>query len=320
MNQTPQGCETTRVAAGAETQAAPLRNVLLLCSLVLVWAASWPLIKIGVSEVPPIWFAFHRYWIATVLVFCVLALRRGVAVPVKSDRPLIFVSGGLQMAAYAALMGIALVTLPPGRASVLAFSTPIWVVPLAAWWLTERVSALNLLGVAVGILGVATIASPALRLDQNSQLYAYFALVLASMSWAFSIVFVRRHRFSSSAFALAPWQMLVSSVLLLPCALLIEGPPPALGRTGIMTLAFVGPISTGFAYWAVVEAGRYFRASTMSVALLATPSLGILISAATLGETIDSLLIAGVAMVACGIWLASIASTLPSARSGHRAV
>jgi drug/metabolite transporter (DMT)-like permease len=284
------------------------RNLLLLSLVVIIWAATWPIVKIGVRDVPPIWFAFLRYFIATVLVFGVVAIALGVRWPSKADWPLVIVSGGLQGAAYAALMSFALVILPPGRASVLAYSTPIWVVPLAAYWLAERLSKINLVGVSLGILGVVTIASPALRLVQGDQRLAYLALVLASMSWAFNIVFIRRHRFLSSPFALAPWQMLVAAVLLLPVALLIEGPLPALSRTGILSLAFVGPVSTGFAYWAVVETGRYFRASTMSVALLATPPLGILISAVALGEVIDQTLVVGVLMVGLGIVLTSIVS------------
>ena len=283
-----------------------LRNCALLVLLILTWAVSWPVIKIGVRDVPPLWFGVLRYAIATFCVLGVIAITHRFTTPPTADWPLIFVSGALQMAAYSAFTAVALVTLPPGRASVLAFSTPIWVVPLAAWWLNERISALALVGGIVGLVGVFAIASPSLALDNNGNLRPYLLLMCASAAWAFSIVFVRQHRFTASAIALAPWQMLVAVAVLLPLALLFEGLPPSIGPIGAASLAFVGPISTGFAYWAVVEAGRYFRASTMSVALLATPSLGLSISALTLGETIDAMLIAGVVMVAGGIWLTTV--------------
>jgi drug/metabolite transporter (DMT)-like permease len=44
-------------------------------------------------------------------------------------------------------------------------------------------------------------------------------LISAAAFWAISIVFVRSHRFVSTALALAPWQMLVAAALLLPLAL-----------------------------------------------------------------------------------------------------
>lgn len=123
-----------------------------------------------------------------------------------------------------------------------------------------------------------------------------------------SIVFVRSHRFVATTLALAPWQMLVAAVLLLPLALGVEGSPPPIGARGAASLAYVGPIATAFAYWAVVEVGRHFHAATISMALLATPSLGILISALTLGEAVDASLMVGVVLIGAGIRLATSTS------------
>jgi probable blue pigment (indigoidine) exporter len=97
--------------------------------------------------------------------------------------------------------------------------------------------------------------------------------------------------------------MLVAVALLCPVAIAVEGGPPAIGADGMASLAYVGPIATAFAYWAMVEVGRHLRASTISMALLATPSLGLLISALTLGETVTVSLAIGVVLVAMGIGL-----------------
>src|SRR5262245_20472867 len=112
----------------------------LLALLILSWAVSWPLIKVGVGTVPPIWYACFRYGIATACLFALVAARHEAALPPRGDWSLVAISGAFQMAAYSAMTAFALTILPPGRASVLAFSTPIWVAPLAAWWLHERSS------------------------------------------------------------------------------------------------------------------------------------------------------------------------------------
>ena len=276
--------------------------------LVLIWAISWPVIKVGVTTVPAIWFGCFRYAIAAIFLFALVALRRELALPSRSDWSLIAVSGALQMAAYSALTGLALTILPPGRASVLAFSTPIWVVPLASWWLREHISRFAMFGVAVGLSGVFVIAAPSLHLEGKDQIVAYGMLMGAAAFWAISIVFVRSHRFASTALALAPWQMLVAAALLLPLALGVEGSPPPVGTSGAVSLAYVGPIATAFAYWAVVETGRHFQARTISMALMATPSLGILISALTLGEAVGTSLVSGVVLIGSGIWLTTNAS------------
>jgi len=188
---------------------------------------------------------------------------------------------------------------------VLAFSTPIWVVPFAALRLHERVAPGALLGVAIGLAGVLTIAAPSLHLGDRAQVIAYGMLLAAALLWAISIAVVRAHRFTFSTLALAPWQALVAACVLTPMAFAAEGPPRSLGLSGAASLAFVGPVATAFAYWAVVETGRHFSAATLSMALLATPPVGILLSAITLGETVGPSLVSGAALIAAGIRLAA---------------
>jgi drug/metabolite transporter (DMT)-like permease len=272
---------------------------------VLVWAISWPVIKVGIASVPPLWFAGLRYAIAAACLFAFVGWRRALAFPPRADWPLVGVSALLQLAAYSAMTGIALTVLPPGRASVLAFSTPLWVVPLASWWLKERMARSGWLGVTLGIAGVLAIASPSLQPVGEGRTLSYGLLLCAAAAWAISIVFVRAHRFTASALELAPWQMLLAAGLLLPLALAVEGAPPSIGTEAAASLAYVGPVATAFAYWAVVEAGRQFPASTISMALLASPGLGILVSALTFGEEIGPSLIAGGLLVAAGIRLAT---------------
>ena len=274
-----------------------------LVLLIAIWAISWPAIKVGVATVPPLWYAFLRYAIAACCLFVFVGIRRQIVVPSRSDWRLVLVSAILQMAAYSALTASALTVLPPGRASVLAYSTPLWVTLLSAWWLRERISLPALAGVGLGIVGISIIAAPSVRDTGHGQIHAYGLLVAAAAAWAISMVFVRVHRFTASTLALAPWQLLSAAILLLPPAVLFEGRLPRMGIAGAVSLAYVGPVATAFAYWAIVEAGRHVRPTTIAMALLAVPSLGILISALTLGEAVDSLLICGVVLIGIGIRL-----------------
>lgn len=290
----------------------------LLVGLVGVWAASWPAIKIGVASVPPLWYASLRYATAAVCLFAFVGWQRLLACPPRRDWPLVAVSAILQMATYSALTAVALSRLPAGRASVLAFSTPLWVVPLAAWRLRERISRATLVGVCAGLAGVLVIAAPALPHEARQQLLSYGLLIAAAAAWAVSIVFVREHAFEASPIVLAPWQMLMATLLLFPFAFVIEGAPPALAARAIASLLYVGPVATAFAYWAIVEAGRYIAARTMSMTLLATPGLGIVISAVTLGEPIGASLLLGTVLIALGIVLATREAGVRPARGVPR--
>jgi len=166
----------------------------------------------------------------------------------------------------------------------------------------------GLIGVALGIIGAVAIASPSLHSSEGHETLAYAMLIGAAGAWAFAIVLVRSHRFIATPLALAPWQMLIAAISLLPAAYLVEGAPPPIGASAAASLAYVAPIATAFAYWAVVEAGRNFRATTISMALLAVPGIGIVISDLMLGETIDRSLLTGVALIGIGIRLATASS------------
>ena len=274
---------------------------LLLLALVVTWALSWPVVKIGVSSSPPLWYAAYRYTFAALCALTFVALRGGLVLPSRRDLPFIFISGGLQMAAYAALTSFALTLLPSGRAVVIAYSTPVWVLPLSAWRQRERPTGRVLLAVVLGVLGAGVIAAPSLQAANTSQRLAYAMLIAAAAAWAISIVYVRAHRFAATPAQLAPWQMLLACLVLWPVAAFVEGSPRMPSSRAVVSLLYVGPMATAFAYWAVVEVGRRFAASTVSLALLATPPLGILFSTVSLREPIGPSLVCGALLIAAGI-------------------
>ena len=49
---------------------------------------------------------------------------------------------------------------PAGRAALLAYSTPIWVVPAAMLFLGERLTGLRVLGLLAGLGGLAVLFNP----------------------------------------------------------------------------------------------------------------------------------------------------------------
>ena len=55
------------------------RYRLLLGALVVVWAVSWLVIKVGVASVPPLWFGCLRYVVATICLSASVAARGDLA-------------------------------------------------------------------------------------------------------------------------------------------------------------------------------------------------------------------------------------------------
>jgi drug/metabolite transporter (DMT)-like permease len=73
------------------------RAYLLLAAMILLWGANWPVIKVGVTLMPPLWFAFARILLGG-LSFAVLAAFKGwLRPPPRHDLPIVFSLGLLQM-------------------------------------------------------------------------------------------------------------------------------------------------------------------------------------------------------------------------------
>ncbi|MFD1049606.1 hypothetical protein ACFQ1S_30810, partial [Kibdelosporangium lantanae] len=79
-------------------------------------------------------------------------------------------------------------------------------------------------GTIVGFAGVMLMLNPGEINWQDSQTVQGNALLLfCSLCWAVCILHIRHHQTEASAYQLAPWQMLLASMCLLPLAYWIEG-------------------------------------------------------------------------------------------------
>ena len=152
------------------------------------------------------------------------------------------------MAGFLALVDLALMTVPAGRSAILAYTTPLWVLPGAIFILGERISAAKALALLLGLAGVAIMFNPVAFDWSNGRAIAGNAYLLAGAAlWAIAIIHVRKHRWVGSPLTLAPWQMLTGLVPLTILAWLTEGPPPPISSpAGAILLAlYSGPLVTG---------------------------------------------------------------------------
>jgi drug/metabolite transporter (DMT)-like permease len=279
------------------------RAMALLAAVVALWGVAWPMLKVGVSHLPPAWFGGWRMVIGSVALFALVLLTRQARRPARADLAVVFSVGLLQMAAPTALMLFALPLVDAGRASLLAFTHPLWVAPLAVLALGERLDARAALGLASGMSGLAVLFNPlAFDWSDRGTLLGNGLLLLSAMSWAAGIVHVRGHAWAAPPLALAPWQALVAAAALLPLAFWWEGRPtlPA-APIAWAILAYVGLVATAFCCWGAVEAQRRLPAMTASIGFLGTPVLGIAASAAALGEPVTAPLLIGLALILGGI-------------------
>src|SRR5690606_4979044 len=133
---------------------------LLLVAVVVLWGANWPVMKVGVAAMPPVWFATARMVLGAASLLALLAVLGRVKLPTRRDLPVVLSVGLLQMGTFLALVNLALLHVEAGRSAILSYTTPLWVTPAAILLLGERPTLFKLAGLALGLAGVATLFNP----------------------------------------------------------------------------------------------------------------------------------------------------------------
>ncbi len=194
-----------------------------------------------------------------------------------------------------------------GLASILNATTPLFTV-IVAHYLTadEHLTGQKLAGIIVGFLGVAVMIGVAAMASWDASILAQLAILGAALSYGFSGVFGRRFKtMGIPPLATAAGQVTMSSVLLLPVALIVERPwTLAMPSTGaILALVALGLVSTAFAYLIFFRLLARAGATNVGLVTFLIPVSAILLGVLILGETLAARHIAGMALIGAGLIL-----------------
>ncbi|MFI4938454.1 MAG: DMT family transporter [Candidatus Berkiellales bacterium] len=259
---------------------------LLFMSIILVWGMSWPMNKIGIQYLPPIWFAALRLLIGTISMFLFLILQGKWFWPTRKDIPIIFTMGILQVGLFSTFINLGLHYVEAGRSAILTYTTPLWVIPLAVLLFKEKISFLTAVGFVLGMLGILVLFSP-WSIDWSLQkvLVGNGILLLAAICFAISIICARNMQWHHSLLELLPWQLLVGTVpILILAALSHPNPEIEWNHLSISTLIYTGVLSTAFGFWGSVVVSTKLPSITVSLGLLGVPICGLIFSMLLLNE------------------------------------
>ncbi len=283
-------------------------SFLLLIILILVWGTNWITLKLALEYVPPIWAVFFRTFPACLIFWTVCSLSGRARIPVKADVPIILSVGVLHMVVFSVIVSLGMQYLPAGRSIVVAYTTPLWVVPAAWLFLKEPISLRQLVGLLSGLSGLLLLLSPgAINWQDQDVLLGYGLVLLGSFFWAISIVYGRAHKWTTPLFELLPWQLLIASISELFIALALEGLPDITWSVDlIMYIGYSSLVGTALGYWLMSTVNKDFPASFISMALLGVPVVGLICSNLALGEHFDLPLVIATAMIISGIALGTM--------------
>lgn len=274
-----------------------LRHSLLALLVVVIWGANFVVIDAGQENVPPLLFLALRF-----IVVCVPAVFF-LKPPGIGWRQLLRVGGFLSLGQFALLYLALALGMPPGLASLLLQTQVMFSIVVAALVLRERPTRRQLVGIAIGMLGLTLVVVG------HSQAAPWLPLVVtlaAALAWAIGNVLARRAQ-ASSGLSLVVWSGLIVPLPALALSLIVDSPPVV--WQALTSLSWVAILSTvytavfasliGYGIWNSLLA-RYPTSAVVPFTLL-VPVVGILAAWLVQGEVPASTEFIGGAIMLAGL-------------------
>ena len=273
--------------------------------MVATWASNWPLMRLALAHTEPVVFASMRMVGSVAVLAPVLAVLRRPLLPIATERLALFWVGLFQVTGFLVFSIIGLAIVAPGRAIVLAYTMPLWAIPLGLGLSREVMSPSKLAGATVGFAGLIVFMNPAL-VDWTDlrEVTGNLFLLLAAICWAIGSCLYARRQWRSSFWAQTFWQLAAGALtIVVPVAILepdwsVQWTP---GFLAILAYNWIVTTALGYYLWNKVLA-------TMSPAvagqvLTLTPISGFLLSTLIFGGAITLDIVAGILLIATGLVL-----------------
>lgn len=292
----------------------------LLGLLSLLWGGSFFFAKIAVGALPPLTVVLVRVAIAAAALLLYLRLRR---IPVPSSVTVwgaLFGMGVLNNLVPFSLIFWGQTFIDSGLASIINATTPIFSL-VVAHLLTEdeKLSARKLVGIGLGIAGVAVLLRGQGSLGSGA-LWGIAACLGAALSYGFANTFGRRFKtMGMTPAATAFGQLLATSVMALPMVLLIDTPwrLSLPGLTVWASLIGLALLSTALAYIIFFHLLATAGATNTSLVTLLIPPSAILLGTAFLGEHLSATQFGGMGLIGLGLLI--LDGRLPLRRASAQA-
>ena len=291
------------------------RDTAAFLALAAIWGASFLFMRVGAPVFGPVPLMLLRCAIGAATLVPVL-LAFGRPADLRAHWPRIALVGVLNSAVPFVLLGWATLALSAGTTSILNSLAPLWSAGIAFLWLGDRLTRLQVLGLGLGVAGVAVLAgggaSGPVDADGATDTVApagaalpFLAALGATAFYGLAANVARRTLAGVDPLAVATGSQLGATLALLVPGLLLwpEGAAPGPADWGAAVA--LGTVCTGLAY--LLFFGLIARAgATRTIAVtFAIPVFGVGWGAWLLGERVDGATLAGGAIVVLGTALAT---------------
>lgn len=276
-------------------------NVKTLVARTALAPVAWGTTYLVVSEVlppgRPLFDAAVRV-VPAGLALVLLARARGGRPPVGREWRRTALVGTAQFGLFFPLLVLAASLLPGGVAAAAGGLQPLLVLALTGLLDRRRPAGRDLLLGAAAAAGVALVV---LRPDAGYSAVGVVAAVAANASFAAAVVLTRRFPRPADPVGDTGWQLVVSGAVLVPLALLVEGPPPVLSGPQLGGVAWFSLVATAGAFLLWSDGVRRLPVLAPPLLGLAAPLTGAALGWAVLGQDLTALQLLGFAVTGAAV-------------------
>jgi drug/metabolite transporter (DMT)-like permease len=269
----------------AEPDHLPRRLWWVLAALTFAWGFNWTALKVALSEVPPWTFRTLCLGLGSAVLFA--ALRAGgqpLGVP-KGQWGRLWIVAILNITCWNMLIAFGLMLIPSGRASILAYTMPVWSIPLSVWVLGERFTPRRMAGLTLGMIALGLLLGEGFASLGSAPLGSLLILG-AAVLWALGTVLQKRYQTRMPLGAYTAWMMLLGGVPIFIGTLLFED-LTALGSVSLapaLGVAYNVFIAFALGHWAWIKLATSVPVGVFSISMLIIPVIGVLSGVVFLGE------------------------------------
>jgi len=270
----------------------------------LIWGSTWLVIHIGsVAGLPPFTGASLRFGLAALLMWIWL-LTSGAELPkTQNEWRAIVVIGFLSNGVSFAIAYWASQFLPSGLSSVIFGTMPLWTAIFSHWaFETERMSAARIIGILVGLAGLATIFFPKFIGDfELSSVLPMIILLGAPLVSAVSTVLTKRYTHDVSPVTLNTIATTTGFTLLAAIAITNEDVlAHSFTFTDVWTIAYLAILGSIVAFVSYFSLMKHVSPVTMSYITLISPTIAVFLGWMILGEHLGANELIGAGLVLGG--------------------
>lgn len=276
-----------------------------IAAFCFLWSSAFAAAKIAVRDCPPLTLLTLRFLIAGALMLGVAAASGRWSRPGARDLAALVLLGVLNNAAYLGLSWSGMTTVSSAFTAVLISTNPLLIGVLAGPVLGERLGWRKMLGLCLGLAGVALVLRSRLS-GMQEDLHGTLLVTGGLVALVAGTLLYKRLKPSTGLWMATGIQSLAGAVALMPVALLHESIGDARMTVSLfwsMAYMIVAVSIGGYYLWFMIL-GRASATAASALHFL-MPPLGLLFGWVVLRESVSWLDLLGIVPIAFGIWLAT---------------